>query len=80
MKDQTVIVLAAGVVLGAYLLLQNKKKSGTGSGSAPGYTLRINNPAMESQPGYGWQYYTDGTAIDPKGNYYLNGEMVWSPA
>lgn len=28
----------------------------------------------------GWRYYSDGTAIDPQGRYYLNGQLVWSPA
>lgn len=32
-----------------------------------------------SQFGNGWRYFTDGTAIDPQGNYYSNGQMVWSP-
>lgn len=27
----------------------------------------------------GWRYFTDGTAIDPQGSYYLNGQLVWSP-
>jgi len=30
-----------------------------------------------NDPGYGWTYYTDGTAIDPSGNYYYQGELVW---
>lgn len=25
----------------------------------------------------GWRYFTDGTSIDPQGNYYLNGQKVW---
>ena len=28
----------------------------------------------------GWRYFTDGTAIDPQGNYYSNGALIWSPA
>jgi hypothetical protein len=27
----------------------------------------------------GWRYFSDGTAIDPSGAYYLNGEKIWSP-
>ncbi|MBC3930365.1 hypothetical protein [Undibacterium curvum] len=26
----------------------------------------------------GWQVFSDGTEIDPKGNYYLNGKLIWS--
>jgi len=33
-----------------------------------------------TDPGYNWSYYTDGTAIDPSGNYYYQGELVWSPS
>lgn len=33
----------------------------------------------KAAPDYqGWQYFTDGTSIDPDGNYYHNGEKVWS--
>ena len=27
----------------------------------------------------GWKYYSDGTAIDPFGAYYLRGVKVWDP-
>jgi hypothetical protein len=32
--------------------------------------VEINNPAQEGQTGYGWKYYSDGTAISPSGVYY----------
>ena len=32
------------------------------------------------QFGNGWRYFSDGTAIDPQGNYYQNGALIWSPA
>lgn len=28
----------------------------------------------------GWQYFTDGTAIDPSGKYYHNNILVYDPA
>lgn len=28
----------------------------------------------------GWRYFTDGTAIDPQGDYYKNGQLIWSNA
>lgn len=55
-----------------------KGLSDIGSGFEAGATL-IANPAKEGEPGYGWQYYSDGTAIDPQGSYYYQGEKVWSP-
>lgn len=42
-------------------------------------TSVIQNSAEPGQPGYGWQYFSDGTQIDPDGNYYRDGEMIWSP-
>lgn len=41
---------------------------------------QIENLALPGQAGWGWQYYSDGVAIDPAGAYYVNGEKVWSPA
>lgn len=26
----------------------------------------------------GWRYFSDGTAIDPAGSYYQNGNLIWS--
>lgn len=40
---------------------------------------RIFNDDTAGQPGYGWQYFTDGTAISPTGTYYHQGQPVWSP-
>lgn len=28
---------------------------------------------------YGWRYFSDGTAISPNGEYYYQGDLVWSP-
>jgi hypothetical protein len=39
----------------------------------------LTNPALPGQEGYGWKYYSDGTVIDPSGQYYQDGELVWSP-
>lgn len=47
--------------------------------SVPSGTRAIPNPALPGEPGHGWQYFTDGTAIAPNGEYYKDGEPVWSP-
>jgi len=39
----------------------------------------IFNPATPGQEGYGWQYFSDGTVIDPSGQYYQGGNLIWSP-
>jgi hypothetical protein len=42
-------------------------------------TKEVTNTAAEGEPGFGWKYYTDGTAISPDGVYYYKGKEVWSP-
>jgi hypothetical protein len=39
----------------------------------------IPNAALPGASGYGWKYYTDGTAISPDGKYYFQGEEVYDP-
>ena len=45
----------------------------------PEQATEIPNTAQPGQTGYGWKYYSDGTAIGPDGKYYYNGELAWSP-
>ena len=45
--------------------------------------VEIPNYAQPGEEGFGWQYYDTGTgnvSIDPNGNYYQNGELIWSPS
>lgn len=56
------------------------KKLGIGSGTAPDVTNTTQIDTSNIKPGeegFGWQYYSDGTAIDPNGNYYQNGQLVY---
>lgn len=45
----------------------------------------IINTASPTDPAFGWRYFPDGTAIDPKGRYYYNNpdtgqhEVVYDP-
>jgi hypothetical protein len=34
---------------------------------------------LPGQEGYGWRYFSDGTAISPAGAYYYGGQQVYSP-
>lgn len=60
----------------------------TGGGGQPGDDTTVNigpveiaNPAAKpGDPGWGWKYYSDGTAISPEGKYYYQGEEVYDPA
>lgn len=42
------------------------------------YATEVANTAGVDDPGYGWKYYNDGTAIDPSGNYYFQGDLIYS--
>jgi hypothetical protein len=39
----------------------------------------IENPAQEGDVGYGWKYYDNGVVISPEGEYFQDGERIWSP-
>lgn len=52
---------------------------GTGATASTTGPALIPNDDTSGQPGYGWQYFTNGTAISPTGTYYHQGEPVWSP-
>lgn len=46
----------------------------------PNFIDEIFNSALPGQPGYGYNYYDNGTVIDGSGNYYYQGNLVWSPS
>jgi hypothetical protein len=56
----------------------NTAASLNNGGSVP--VTEIVNTALPGQNGYGWRYFSDGTVIDPSGQYYVDGQVVWSPA
>ena len=86
-KDTLLILAAAG--LGLWYVTKMTKRPVAGAGAAslnnggqvnvPNYTKQIFNTATKGTPGFGWQYFSDGTAIGPDGSYYLQGQKVWSP-
>ena len=39
-----------------------------------------NTATTPGSPGYGYKYYSDGTAISPDGKYFFQGQMVYDPA
>lgn len=53
---------AGGVTAAAQKIVQGTKEILSSTGS------RFSN---------GWRYFDDGTSIDPFGNYYRNGAMIW---
>lgn len=91
MKTDTIIILAAAG-FGLYAIANMVKPAGaairppTGSGTAGALNnygnapvTEITNTALPGQNGWGWTYYSDGTAIDPQGRYYFQGQLVWTP-
>ncbi len=83
MKQSEMIALGLAAVAVYLIANTNKKTGGAGSGGA----LRSLSDAVTEifdtagkAFGNGWRYFSDGTAIDPQGNYYQGGALIWSPA
>jgi len=71
MKTDNLILLAA-VASAVFLWLnRNAIRAALASGQT------IANGATAGQPGFGWQYFTGGTAISPEGDYYFGGSKVY---
>lgn len=71
---------SSGSAGGIFDMLRGQRKD---SGAAiPQNTQKVTEVLNGSggQFSNGWRYFSDGTVIDPQGNYYLDGKMVWSPA
>lgn len=77
MKQGEMIALGlAG--LAVYLIWQNQKPKTTSGTTAPktSYTHEILG-SDGTIFGNGWRYFDNGVAIDPSGNYYQGGQMVY---
>lgn len=48
-------------------------------GTTDNFASEIANTAAPGEAGYGWQYFSNGTSIDPSGNYYYDNNLVYSP-
>lgn len=86
-KDTVLILAAAGFGLWYVTKMTRTRPMAMGASSLnnggnvviPSTTKQIFNNDVPGQPGWGWQYYTDGTAIGPDGSYYQGGQKIWSP-
>ena len=79
MKQTDLIVLAlAGVAV--YMIVTSGKKGSAGSGlNAFGVYDFAGKTTFELQGGKaknGWQYFDDGTALDPDGNAWQGGQII----
>jgi|GEM_PF-3582338 hypothetical protein len=86
MKNDTILIAAAAAA--GLFMVYRMTRAGTSTivgtaqslnnGGTVGSTATlVPNTATPGQPGWAWTYYTDGTAIAPNGDYYLNGTLVW---
>lgn len=86
MKQQEMIVLGlAGVALYLIAKTPSGKKALQGvTGTASSGLRDMSQTVAEILDttgktfSNGWRYFTDGTAIDPAGNYYQGGQLIWS--
>ena len=60
-------------------LVYSPNQSTSTVGGAETAVSEIGNTAQAGEEGYGWRYFSDGTVISPSGDYYQNGELVYSP-
>lgn len=83
MKKEDLMILAVAVG-GALLIVKSVKANNAGAGAVGGaaktvkdFVSEILGAGGETYPN-GWRYFSDGTTIDPAGNYYANGQLVWT--
>jgi hypothetical protein len=80
-KGNNLLIIAAGAGV-LYLLYRRSRLNSANTinnlGKSVNGISEIFTGAKVGASGYGWRYFTDGTSIDPNGNYYVNGQKVWS--
>ncbi len=78
MKQENMIALGLAAVA-VYLLTQTKKTTIAKSGGLTGTNKAVSEIFDASGGAFsnGWRYFSDGTAIDPSGNYFYGGQKVW---
>lgn len=78
MKQSELIVLGlAGVAV--WMIAQSQKKPASGGSvtrNAADYVGEIFSSTGKAFSN-GWRYFENGVAIDPSGNYYRDGQMIW---
>lgn len=74
MKTEDLILLGGGAIA-AFIIWRTLRKPAAAATVSTGgdYATRITKAD-------GWEYYTDGTAIAPNGDYYHQGELIWRAA
>ena len=83
MKTDTIVIIAVAAA-GLFFIsrVANANSAGAGTGTILNQSNKVNaigNTALPGQAGWGWSYFTDGTAIGPDGKYYFQGTEVYDP-
>lgn len=71
-------VLMVGAAIGVFIIAQfimKKAQGKTSQGIAAGEPYPYATMITQND---GWQYFTDGTAIGPNGDYYKNGQLIYT--
>lgn len=80
MKQTEMIALGLAAVA-VYLIVNPKSKTAKGAATGlTGITEAVSEIFDTAGKAFanGWRYFSDGTAIDPAGNYYQGGQLIWS--
>lgn len=76
MKNMEMIALGlAGVAV--YMIWKAKQNGTSVQEVAAGFVKEVTNQGKAWTNG--WRYFDNGTSIDPQGNYYYQGQLVYSP-
>lgn len=81
MKTDTIVIIAVAAI-GLFVISRTVKAGTMGGGTLLKQSNKVNavsNTALPGQPGWGWDYFNDGTAIGPDGKYYFQGQEVYDP-
>ncbi len=81
MKQDQMIALGLAAVAVYFITSKNKANaSGTAKTGIAAIAAKVSEIFDSSGQAYGngWRYFSDGTSIDPSGNYYQGGGMIWA--
>lgn len=81
MKQDQMIALGLAAVAVYFITSKNKANAGgtlkMGLSAVAAKVSEIFDSSGQAY-GNGWRYFSDGTSIDPSGNYYQGGGMIWA--
>lgn len=80
MKQDQMIALGLAAVAVYFITSKNKANaSGTPKTGLAAVAAKVSEIFDAGGTSYsnGWRYFSDGTTIDPSGNYYQGGNLVW---